>query len=157
MYNRYIRNDRGSYTRITEDDGPSRRPQNVPPANPQRPPGPAQENPSGPPPNPSGPPSGPPHNSPPGPSAPPPGPGPRPENPSGPPPKPSGPPFDKRPPGLPAPPPDGLNGFLRHLLNVCHLDGVDTGDTLILLLLFLLYREGADEELMIALGLLLIL
>lgn len=52
---------------------------------------------------------------------------------------------------------DGLNGFLRHLLNVAHLDNVDTGDLLLLCMLFLLYREGADEELLVALGLLLIL
>ena len=54
-------------------------------------------------------------------------------------------------------PPDGLTGLLRHTLDRFHLDGVDTGDLLILGLLFLLFREGADDELLVALGLLLIL
>ncbi|MBQ2739255.1 MAG: hypothetical protein IJF36_03390 [Oscillibacter sp.] len=52
---------------------------------------------------------------------------------------------------------DGLTGLLRHALDQFHLEGVDTGDLLLLGLLFLLFREGADEELLIALGLLLIL
>jgi len=34
---------------------------------------------------------------------------------------------------------------------------VDTGDLLLLALLFLLFREDADEELLVAIGLLLIL
>ena len=109
MYNRYIRNDRGTYTRITEDDGKPHRPPNVPP----------------PPPESARPPEAPP---------------------------PYGP--------TEAPPPpvrDGLQGFLRHLLNVSRTENVDTGDLLLLCLLFLLYREGADEELLVALGLLLIL
>ena len=37
------------------------------------------------------------------------------------------------------------------------MDNADTGDLLTLCLLYLLYREGADEELLVALGLLLIL
>ncbi len=89
MYNRYIRNDSGSYTRIPEEERQS--------------------------------------------------------------PPPSGPP----------PPPqsgsDGLSGFLRHFLDQFHLDHVDTGDLLLLGLLFFLFREDADEELLVALGLLLIL
>lgn len=52
---------------------------------------------------------------------------------------------------------DGLTGFLRHMLDQLHLDSVDTGDLLLLGLLFFLFREDADEELLIALGLLLIL
>ena len=52
---------------------------------------------------------------------------------------------------------DGLTGFLRHILDQFHLDGVDTGDLLLLGLLFFLFREDADEELLVALGLLLIL
>lgn len=52
---------------------------------------------------------------------------------------------------------DGLSGFLRHMLDQFHLDSVDTGDLLLLGLLFFLFREDADEELLIALGLLLIL
>ena len=119
MYNRYIRNDRGTYTRITEDDAPRR------PEAPESPHDPHAEA------------SGSPHD-------------PRPE---APPPQMSPPPHD--------PPPfhgqDGLQGFLRHLLQVSHAENVDTGDLLLLCLLFLLYREGADEELLVALGLLLIL
>ena len=52
---------------------------------------------------------------------------------------------------------DGLTGFLRHFLDQLHLDHVDTGDLLLLVLLFFLFREDADEELLVALGLLLIL
>lgn len=103
MYNRYIRNDHGVYTRIPQEDAP---------------------------------PSG-----------------------QGPAPPPHGetpPPFG----GTDAPPPesgDGLTGILRHFLDQLHLDHVDTGDLLLLGLLFLLFREDADEELLVALGLLLIL
>lgn len=52
---------------------------------------------------------------------------------------------------------DSLTGFLRHILDQLHLDHVDTGDLLLLILLFFLFREDADEELLVALGLLLIL
>ena len=52
---------------------------------------------------------------------------------------------------------DGITGFLRHILDQFHLNHVDTGDLLLLILLFLLFREDADEELLVALGLLLIL
>ena len=52
---------------------------------------------------------------------------------------------------------DGLTGILRHMLDQLHLDHVDTGDLLLLGLLFFLFREDADEELLVALGLLLIL
>lgn len=52
---------------------------------------------------------------------------------------------------------DGLTGFLQHILDQLHLDHVDTGDLLLLGLLFFLFREDADEELLVALGLLLIL
>ena len=52
---------------------------------------------------------------------------------------------------------EGLSGFLRHSLDQLHLDSIDTGDLLLLGLLFFLAREDADEELLIALGLLLIL
>lgn len=52
---------------------------------------------------------------------------------------------------------DGITGFLRQLLDQLHLEHVDTGDLLLLILLFLLFREEADEELLVALGLLLIL
>lgn len=46
---------------------------------------------------------------------------------------------------------------LRRLLDRFHLDSIDSGDLLLLLLLFLLFKEDADEELLFALGLLLIL
>jgi len=87
-----------------------------------------------------------------------------------PPPKqPGGPPPEQHtPPRQPPPPrpesggsgrwgPDGLTGILRHVLDQLHLDHVDTGDLLLLILLFFLFREDADEELLVALGLLLIL
>lgn len=47
--------------------------------------------------------------------------------------------------------------LLGDLLGKLHLDSVDTGDLLLLLILFLLFRQEADEEILIALGLLLIL
>lgn len=143
MYNRYIRNDNGSYTRIPEEGGP--------------PPG---GTPSGGP-APGGTPSGGPAPGGPPPGGPPPG---------GPPPGDAGGvshggpspgrPGNGRPPHGPARggrPADGLTGVLQHLLDQLHLDHVDTGDLLLLALLFLLFRENADEELLVALGLLLIL
>ena len=120
MYNRYIRNDNGSYTRVPQEEVR----QDVPP-------GPAPR-PQAPPPPPPGPEPGPQHQ---------PGGLPRPPSPPN-----SSPPFV-----------DGLTGFLRHILDQLHLDHVDTGDLLLLGLLFFLFREEADEELLIALGLLLIL
>ena len=51
----------------------------------------------------------------------------------------------------------GESGMIQHLLDQLHLDRVDTGDLLLLALLFLLFREGADDEVLAALGLLLIL
>ena len=110
MYNRYIRNDKGSYTRIPEESGPP--PGGSSPGGP--PPGGASRGGQGP--------NRPPHGPPPG--------------------------------GRPA---DGLTGMLQHLLDQLHLDHVDTGDLLLLALLFFLFRENADEELLVALGLLLIL
>lgn len=102
MYNRYIRNDSGTYSRIPQEE-------------PQSPPGNRQETPPQ-------------------------------------------PPRSEPPP----PPPcsqgkDSLTAFLRHFLDQFHLDHVDTGDLLLLGLLFFLIREDADEELLVALGLLLIL
>ena len=47
--------------------------------------------------------------------------------------------------------------ILNRLLAKLHLGDLDSGDLLVLLLLFMLFRENADEELLIALGLLLIL
>ena len=45
----------------------------------------------------------------------------------------------------------------RQILDHLHLDRVDAGDLLLLGLLYFLFREKADEELLVALGLLLIL
>ncbi len=126
MYNRYIRNDNGSYSRIPEEESrpaagrtaPEGSPQNRPPPSGAPPEKPSRE----------GPPPGPP--------------------PGGPPPK------GARPGNRPT---DGLSGFLRHILDQLHMDHVDTGDMLLLILLFFLFREDADEELLVALGLLLIL
>lgn len=110
MYNRYVRNDTGAYTRIPQEE--SQAPPPPPPAQEQRRDQQSRREP--------------PHHKPP-------------------------------------PPPtggqgtDGLTRFLRHLLDQFHLDRVDTGDLLLLILLFFLFKEDADEELLTALGLLLIL
>ena len=107
MYNRYIRNDNGAYTRIPQEEK---------------------------------------H-----PGAPPPTPEPKQQA------------QREQPPHREPPPPpggrtiDGLTGFLRHLLDQLHLDRVDTGDLLLLVILFFLFKEDADEDLLVALGLLLIL
>lgn len=47
--------------------------------------------------------------------------------------------------------------FLGRVLEKLKLQDVDTGDILLLLILFFLFEEKADDELLIALGLLLIL
>jgi len=124
VYNRYIRNDRGVYTRIPETEPPaptSSAESEKPPAFPDM----AQQKQE--------------H-----------------QNTS----------HIKSPPQMPAPPPpqpsgsrcdDSFSGTLRRLLDRFHLENVDTGDLLLLLLLFLLFKEDADEELLFALGLLLIL
>ncbi len=104
MYNRYMRNDTGTYTRMPQDDAP--------------PPGPK----------------------------PPSGPGASPKA------KPS-----PGPPPIPAPPHRPERDILNRFLERLHLGDLDSGDLLVLLLLFMLFRENADEELLIALGLLLIL
>lgn len=57
----------------------------------------------------------------------------------------------------PPPPPRQAKNPLSGILGKLHLDGIDTGDLLLLAVLFLLFRDGEDEELLIALGLLLIL
>lgn len=56
-------------------------------------------------------------------------------------------------------PPANEQDFLRSILKRFGMERVDTGDLLLLLILFLVFREGEsrDEELLIALGLLLIL
>lgn len=111
MYNRYVRNDNGAYTRIPQEENQA--PPPPPPAQEQRRDQQSRREP--------------PHHKPP-------------------PPPPTG--------GQGT---DGLTRFLRHLLDQFHLDRVDTGDLLLLILLFFLFKEDADEELLTALGLLLIL
>lgn len=74
----------------------------------------------------------------------------------GPPPPPPPPPGASPPPGG-QPPPRGGKGILSSILDKLNLKDIDTGDLLLLILIFLLFREGEDEELLIALGLLLIL
>ncbi len=77
-------------------------------------------------------------------------------------------PFDDAPPppppprqsgGPPQPPPQGApeRGFFNDLLGKLHLSDLDAGDLLLLFLLFYLSKQKADEELLIAIGLLLIL
>lgn len=64
------------------------------------------------------------------------------------------------PPSCEAEPPQPSDGtLLRRILEKLGIGRVDTGDLLLLLILFLLFSEGGDkdEELLIALGLLLIL
>ena len=125
MYNRYIRQDDGSYTRVTEPEAPARGPGPPPPqggAPPQKPPKKKQEPPR-------------PH-------------GPQPTTPGG-----------QHP--ITITPisggTEGIAGYLRRVLDQLHLDRVDAGDLLLLGLLYFLFREKADEELLVALGLLLIL
>ena len=50
-----------------------------------------------------------------------------------------------------------LGGLFSGILGKLNLNEMDTGDLLLLVLIFLLFREGGDEELLIALGLLLIM
>ena len=104
MYNRYIRRDDGTYTKVAEPDPPR---QETAGPGPQPPPPPPDD------PNESGPRS-----------------------------------FGGA---------EGLVGYLRQILDHLHLDRVDAGDLLLLGLLYFLFREKADEELLVALGLLLIL
>lgn len=119
MYNRYIPNQQGGYTRLPQQDtpqseGPQEHTDHVPPRQPTSPPDPAP---------PPVPPTAPPNSS-----------------------------------GASTPRiTDSLTALLRHGLDQLHLNHVDTGDLLLLGLLFFLFREEADEELLVALGLLLIL
>lgn len=113
MYNRYIRNDSGTYTRIPQEES-----QRTPPKKPAMDPPPRKET----------------H-----------------------PPPPHHEEAKLHCSGTSGRITDGLTGILRHMLDQLHLDHVDTGDLLLLGLLFFLFREDADEELLVALGLLLIL
>ena len=120
MYNRYVRNDTGTYTRIPQEDSQQSSNRNaVHHSAPHT---------SHPPPHTEFPPSGSAKSC-----------------------------SDTPPPDCGRSPADGLTGILRHFLDQLHLNHVDTGDLLLLVLLFFLFREDADEELLVALGLLLIL
>lgn len=57
--------------------------------------------------------------------------------------------------GQAAPPSESPPG--KGLLAALRLDDLDTGDLLLLALLFFLFRQNADEELLMAIGLLLIM
>ena len=103
MYNRYIRNDNGVYTRIPQGET-------------------------------------------------------QPHTQAPPPPK---PPPKKDDPPPPPPPPEseekGLGKLLDRILEKLHLSDLNAADLMLLALLFFLFEEKADDELLIALGLLLIL
>ena len=86
-------------------------------------------------------------------TAPPPRPEPRTQPP--PPPRPGPPPPGPEPAPPPAPAPE--RQFLNRLLAKLHLGDMDAGDLLLLLILFFLFYQKADEEVLIAIGLLLIL
>lgn len=122
MYNRYVKNDNGSYARIPQEDTSKSAPRGpqAPPRQEAKPP--RQEHPQ--------------------------------EERQQAPPRSEAPP---KPHQSSQPHADGLSSFLRHFLDQFHLDHVDTGDLLLLGLLFFLFRENADDELLVALGLLLIL
>ena len=74
---------------------------------------------------------------------------------SPPPPRPGPPPPGPEPAPPPAPAPE--RQFLNRLLAKLHLGDMDAGDLLLLLILFFLFYQKADEEVLIAIGLLLIL
>ena len=67
------------------------------------------------------------------------------------------PPPPPRPEPAPPPPPAPERQFLNRLLGKLHLGDMDAGDLLLLLILFFLFQQKADEEVLIAIGLLLIL
>lgn len=106
MYNRYIRDDSGAYTRMPQEDI-------------HHPPSPAGA-----------------HEAQPRPSAMPPLPQPKKEQ------------RPNRPAEL---------KIVSKVLDMLHLGDIDAGDLILLLLLFVLFHENGDEELLIAIGLLLIL
>ena len=87
-------------------------------------------------------------------AAPPPRPEPR-TQPPPPPPRPGPPPPGPEP--APPPPPAPERQFLNRLLAKLHLGDMDAGDLLLLLILFFQFYQKADEEVLIAIGLLLIL
>ena len=158
MYNRFVRGSQGTYTRIPEEDG-------FPPPQDQT----DSRKQEKPPPTPHGEIDSAPSRS-----------GEMPPKRDMPPPAPHGevdsassrpgempPKRDMPPPGREEPPrrgrggtrdaPESVIGLTRRILDSMQLQEVDTGDLLLLCLLFLLYEGGADEETLAALVLLLIL
>ena len=107
MYNRYLRNDDGVYTRIPMQDAPD----DPPPPPPKQGEMPHEEKQH----------SGEPHNA----------------------------PLHQK--------SSSNEQFLHRLLGKFDLKDIDTADILLLLILFFLFEEKADDELLVALGLLLIL
>ena len=79
------------------------------------------------------------------------------QEPSTPPPPPPREPHEPPPPSSPPQHPPLDLRFVDRLLDKLHLGDLDSGDLLLLLIMFLLFRQEADEEVLIALGLLLIL
>ncbi len=73
-------------------------------------------------------------------------------------PPPKNPPQSSPPPPKNPPPqrPAGMQ-FANNILGHLHLEDIDSGDLLLLILFFFLFQQKADEELLIALGFLLIL
>ena len=76
------------------------------------------------------------------------------------------PPPSQEEPGAQPPPPAGeetrreekrRGGFLDQVLERLHLEDIDKGDILLLLILLFLFDQGEDEELLMALGLLFLL
>lgn len=116
LYNHYVRDENGNYTRVTVEE---------------RSPSPLFQTPSFPPFDDTPPPE---HDSQPPPVS-----------------------RESRPPPPPHPPMPPPPLPFSQLLGQFHLEDVDSGDLLLLGLLFFLFRKGADEELLIALGLLMIL
>ena len=105
MYNRYLRNDDGVYTRVPMQDPPHNEPRREPPPRGSTPP----------------------------------------------------PPPPLEPPPCGDSPGQEASQFFSRLLDKLPLKGVDKTDLLLLLILFFLFEEKADDELLVALGLLLIL
>ena len=67
------------------------------------------------------------------------------------------PPPDSPPPSGGEPSAAGEGGFLQKILGRLKLKDIDTGDLLLLLLIALLFSEGEDEELLLALALVFLL
>ena len=89
--------------------------------------------------------------------APPPGPPPPPPRPAPPPPRPARPPHPPQPPPDRRPPAGGLGGILDGILGRLDIANWETEDLLLMLVLYLMYRESGDSELLIILAAMLFL